>query len=92
MTRNSVTVSYGTSELSRGVVYYSTSPLSLTNEQLNSVDVSGAAVMTDSNLRVSQNIAINGLSANTTYYYAVYVTDQSGNVSMTWPAVFQTSL
>lgn len=92
VSRTSVSVNYGTSEFARGVVYYSTSPLSLSNEQLNSVSVSGAVAMTDSSVRTAQSIVLGGLNPNTTYYYAVYVTDQSGNVSMTWPAIFQTSL
>lgn len=47
--------------------------------------------MTDSNLNISQNVALSNLQANTTYYYMIYTTDSSGYVSVTWPATFQTT-
>ncbi len=87
---NSATVGWGTDEAAKGVVYYSSAPL-ITTEHANSVDVSGASVMTDANFRTSQNVSIVGLTHNTTYYYMVYVTDQTGNVSVTWPASFITA-
>lgn len=88
--RNNVAVTWNTDENAKGVVYYSTSPLTLV-ENTNSANVSGNTAMTDSNFRTSQNVGISGLSANTVYYYSVYATDQDGNVSMTWPATFQTT-
>ncbi len=89
--RNNATVSWTTDETSRGVVYYSSSPL-VTAEHLNSVDVSGNAVMTDMNYRSSQNVSLQNLDSNTTYYYMIYVTDQDGNVSVTSPReAFRTS-
>ena len=83
-------VAWNTNEFARGVVYYSTSPL-VTYEHTNSVDVSGNSVMTDTNYKSSQNVSIQGLSPNTIYYYLIYTTDQQGNVSVTWPATFQTT-
>lgn len=88
--RNSVAVNWNTDEYAKGIVYYSTSPL-VTYERTNSVDVSGNVAMTDESLRTSQNVSIPNLQANTTYYYMIYTTDQQGNVSVTWPAIFQTS-
>jgi peptidoglycan hydrolase-like protein with peptidoglycan-binding domain len=88
--RNNATVNWYTNSATKGVVYYSTSPLS-TYENANSVNVSGSVAMTDTNLRTSQNVALSGLLANTTYYYLVYTTDQEGDVSVTWPATFQTT-
>ncbi len=88
--RNSAAVSWNTNEYANGVVYYSTSPLS-TYERANSVDVSGNTAMTDTGFRTSQNVSISGLQANTVYYYLIYTTDQSGNVSVTWPSTFQTA-
>jgi peptidoglycan hydrolase-like protein with peptidoglycan-binding domain len=87
---NSATVNWNTDEASKGVVYYSTVPLSL-NERTNSVDISGNGVMTDANFRTTQNIQLLGLAANTTYYYSVYSTNQQGNASLSWPATFRTS-
>ena len=87
---NGATINWSTSELAKGVVYYSTNPLT-TYERTNSVDVSGNTAMTDSSLRASQSVSLSGLSSNTTYYYMIYTTDQDGNVSVTWPSTFQTS-
>lgn len=86
---NSARVSWNTNEQARGVVYYSSSRLS-EYENLNSVTISGATAQTDSNLRSSQDVTLSGLSSNTTYYYDVYVTDASGNVSMTMQNSFTT--
>ncbi len=87
---NSATVGWYTNESAKGVVYYSTSPLT-TYENTNSVTTSGNTAMTDSVYRTSQSVALSNLSANTTYYYMVYTTDQAGNVSVTWPTSFRTS-
>jgi peptidoglycan hydrolase-like protein with peptidoglycan-binding domain len=88
--RNSVSVNWSTDEDARGVVYYSSSPL-VTYERTNSVDVSGQTAMTDNNLHMSQSVMIQNLQASTVYYYMVYTTDQSGNVSVTAPQAFQTT-
>lgn len=90
-TRSSSNINWNTDESAQGVLYYSASPLILT-EHPNSVDVTGAsALMTDTSLRTSQSIAIQNLQPNTTYYYMIYSTDQSGNVSVTWPSTFHTN-
>lgn len=83
------TIAWNTNELAKGMIYYSTSPLS-TYENENSVNVSGSVVSTDMSERTYQNVSIANLQSNTTYYYMIYVTDQSGNVSVTVPSTFQT--
>ena len=89
--RNSATVKWDTGAYASGIVYYSTSPLILT-EYLNSVTVgNGNSVMTDSTLHPSQDIVLSNLNANTTYYYMIYATNQLGNVSVSWPSTFQTT-
>ncbi len=88
--RNAATVNWTTDELAKGVVYYSTSPLAL-YEYPNSADVSGSSVMSDMNFKSTQSVSVQNLQPNTVYYYLIYTTDQSGNVSVTWPATFQTS-
>ena len=88
--RNNANVSWNTNESAKGMVYYSTSPMTL-GEHANSVDVSGNVTMTDNEYRGAQSVAIPNLSANTVYYYLIYTTDQQGNVSVTWPATFQTT-
>ncbi len=42
-------------------------------------------------LRTMHSVQVSGLSANTNYYYVIHVTDQAGNVSVTWPAVMHTN-
>lgn len=88
--RNGATVNWNASQNTKGVVYYSTSPLA-TTEREHSVDVVGIAAMTDMNYRSSHNVAITNLQANTTYYYMIYTTNQSGDVSVTVPTTFQTT-
>ena len=80
--RNSAVVSWNTDELSKGMIYYSTSPLVM-YERDPSPEIYGTIASTDMNLHTSQNVQIQNLQANTTYYYMVYVTDQDGNVNVT---------
>lgn len=89
--RNNASVSWNTDQSATGVVYYNTSPLNL-NTSLTNVSVSGGySAMTDSAFRNYQSVSLQNLSANTTYYYMVYSTDQGGNVSVSWPSTFQTT-
>src|SRR3989339_860825 len=88
--RNNATVYWATNENAKGVVYYSTSPLT-TYEYVNGVTVSGATAMTDANFRTSQGVVLQGLQSDTIYYYLIYTTDQDGNVSVTWPSSFRTT-
>lgn len=83
-------VNWATNESAKGIVYYSATPLT-TYEYYNSVDVSGSTAMMDTTFRITQNVAIAGLQANTTYYYLIYSTDEAGNVSVTWPSTFHTA-
>lgn len=79
---NSVNLSWSTNESAKGFIYYSTSPLNA-YENDNSVTVTGANTASNSNNYLSsQTISLQNLQANTTYYYMIYVTDQSGNVSV----------
>ncbi len=88
---NTAIVSWNTDESAKGIVYYGTSPLTLT-ENVNVINVSGgSAVMTDTAFRTSQNVSLQGLTPNTTYYYAVYSTNQANNSSVSWPATFRTT-
>jgi peptidoglycan hydrolase-like protein with peptidoglycan-binding domain len=88
--KHTATVNWSTDQSAKGIVYYSTSPLS-TYENFNSVNVSGGIATTDTSFHTSQSVLIQNLQANTTYYYLVYTTNQSGNVSVTWPSTFQTT-
>ena len=88
---SSANVSWNTSEPARGKVYYSNTPLTLSNETPKSVDISGASVMSDSALRYAQNVFVPSLQGNTTYYYSVYSTDGDGNLNLSWPRTFHTN-
>ena len=87
---NVPTITWSTNVLTKGVVFYSASPL-VTYERVNSVDISGSSIMTDTNFRSNQSIAIPNLLNNTVYYFMIYTTDQNGNVSVTAPSTFKTS-
>ncbi len=87
---NNATVSWNTNEYAKGVIYYSTNPLTM-YEYPNSADISGNSVMSDANFHTSQSVSVQNLQSNTVYYYLIYSTDQSGNVSVTWPSTFQTT-
>lgn len=88
---NSVTVSLATSELSRVKVFYSTSPLTVTEatSPLVKHSISGQ-VSEDTSLKTSHSISINGLSGNTVYYFIVEATDASLNSSVTSQSSFET--
>lgn len=89
--RNSVTVNWNTDQSSKGVVYYSTTPFTL-SDNVNSVDIGGGMYAVNDNVsRNTQSIVLQGLQANTMYYYFVYVTSDAGIVSMSWPTTFQTT-
>ncbi len=88
--RNAATVNWTTNESAHGLVYYSNVPL-VTNEHPTTVDISGSTALTDIGSHTSQSVVIPNLQANTVYYYMVYTTDESGNISVTWPSTFRTT-
>lgn len=89
--RNTATVSWSTQQPASAVIYYSTSPMTL-SDNINSVDIGGGAMVTTSTgYANSQSIMLSGLQANTTYYYLVYATSNAGVVSISWPTTFQTT-
>jgi hypothetical protein len=92
----SATVNWTTLGFSRGQVYYSTSPIRLSNlfdqTGINSQPmVSGSLAPYDSVERTSHSITINGLMSNTTYYYEVVALDSANNVAISVPASFHTA-
>lgn len=89
--RNTATVTWNTDQSSKGIVYYSTTPFTLT-DNINSVSVGGGTYATNDNMmRTSQTLTLQGLQANTMYHYFVYATSSTGVVSMSWPTTFQTT-
>lgn len=88
----SATVAWNTDENSSALLYYSTSPLGLSEgSETSAITVYGTSVVANINLQSMHNATVTGLQANTTYYYLVYARDGAGNESVTWPSTFRTS-
>jgi peptidoglycan hydrolase-like protein with peptidoglycan-binding domain len=89
---NQVAVSWNTSEGSSAWVYYSTSPISISEAtDYSPLTISAANVTANTDLRTSHSVTITGLSSNTTYYYVLYVKNSAGTESTTLPQTFRTS-
>ncbi len=85
------TVTWYTNENASGKVFYSASPIVLTEtSQTTGVGVSGYSVVANLDLSSTHTGYISGLQSNTTYYYVTYVKDSAGNETVTWPATFRT--
>lgn len=91
---NGATVTWVASEASYGKVYYSTSPIMISNvyEQTGVFSgepvVSGTLAQYDGLARSTHTVNINNLSSNTRYYYLVVIFDATKNISYTLPASF----
>jgi peptidoglycan hydrolase-like protein with peptidoglycan-binding domain len=89
---NSATFSWNTNENSTAVIYYGTSFQNMTESSATTgVSIGGSSSLVNSNFQTSHTATITSLSANTTYYYVLYVKDAAGNESVTWPSTFSTS-
>jgi peptidoglycan hydrolase-like protein with peptidoglycan-binding domain len=88
---SSATLSLMTNESASALVYYSTSPIPMTEASASSnVNISGPNQIMNIDLNTNHSTTIGGLMSNTTYYYVVYVRDGSGNESITMPSTFRT--
>ena len=92
-TSTGATLSWTTNENASATVYYSTSPLNITEGDVGKgVAISGGtSMMPYTDMRMSNSAMLTGLQPNTTYYYTVYAKDANGNESMTWPSTFHTT-
>lgn len=90
----STLVTWVTNEETQGVLYFSTLPLYMSENQgmfTGSVLVTGTPLVSANNgLRTSHAVNAQNLHPSTTYYYVIHTTDQAGNVSVTWPSTFVT--
>lgn len=92
---NSAFIKWSTNELSKGKVYYSTTPIVIREASGNFMEpfiTSSVLNVEDANFTVSKAISISGLQSNTIYYYMIVSTDSSGNVSITLPSSFMTTI
>ncbi len=96
MANNSAIITWTANEAAMGKVYYSTSPITISNVfDVTGVFsgepvVSGTLAEYDAAARVTHTVNITNLTPNTTYYYLVVVFDASKNSSITAPASFRT--
>ncbi|MDO8183428.1 MAG: peptidoglycan-binding protein [bacterium] len=92
-TNTAATISWTTSELTQGQVYWNNVPLQL-NEAAGPHQqpyVSGNLALAAGGLQTYHTVTISNLQANTTYYYLIRSVDNIGNMSMIWPSFFKTN-
>lgn len=94
ITNNGATVMWNTSQPATGTIYYSTSPLSVTETTGpgQSPGISGANLQTSTvAIGTTNSVSLTNLTGNTTYYYMVLAVNASGQISVTWPSTFRTN-
>jgi peptidoglycan hydrolase-like protein with peptidoglycan-binding domain len=97
-TNSSATINFGSTDFARAKVYYSTSPIYMSNTfdatgfVAGEPIVSGTLAPTDLVVRMSHSVGITGLSSNTVYYYMIVVLDASNNFGISAPASFRTAI
>lgn len=77
-----------------GTVYYSASPLQVTESLSPTVApaVAGTNVMSmNSASNTSNSLLLSNLAKNTTYYYMIVSVAPSGQLNVTWPSTFTTT-
>jgi len=89
--KTTASIDWRTSESSTATIFYSDSPISLTEgTSFTDVNVSGSRFLAHSDFQTSHNANLTDLDSDTKYYYVVYVKDAAGNESLTWPETFNT--
>lgn len=82
---NSATFAWSTNENATGKVFYSMTPITLNEGDVNSFgfNVVSGLVASNNNLAANtQQVTVSGLASNTTYYSVIVSTDTQGNVSL----------
>ncbi len=85
VSRNAATFSWNTDETATAKIFYHTSPVMMSEGDINSVgfgSLTGSTATSDNIARVSHQVTISGLQPNTRYYYVIVATDVKGNVSL----------
>jgi peptidoglycan hydrolase-like protein with peptidoglycan-binding domain len=84
-------LSWNTSGNTSSVIYYSTSPLVMTESSPTSgVVISGSSMIGNSDYTTAHQASVAGLASSTTYNYVIYTRDAAGNENITWPTTFRT--
>lgn len=90
-TNSGQSLMWNTNKPATGVVYYSTSPFLLSEAagMGGAPGISGTNVFTmNTPSNTSNSVVLSNVAASTTYNYIIVSTDASGNIQMTWPALF----
>lgn len=85
VSRNSATFSWNTDEMTTAKIFYHTSPVMMSEGDINSVgfgSLTGSTATSDNIARASHQVTISGLQPSTRYYYVIVATDVKGNVSL----------
>lgn len=86
------TISWNTGMAANAYVYYSTSPISISEQtEYSAFSINTAGTLVHTDLRNSHSLTIQSLASHTTYYYVVYSKDVQGNENISLPATFTTS-
>lgn len=90
---SSAVISWSTSKLARGKLYYANAPLVFSYSELNFVEPSNlnGSVLSSSGTGFSQSITLTGLMPGTTYYIVPAAIDLAGNVSTGSQVSFRTN-
>ncbi len=93
VTNTTATFIWNTNELTRGEVYWSTSPLRADEATgpRQQPYVSGTLALDAGGSQTNHTVMVSNLQANTLYYYLVRGIDGVGNTTMTWPSTFRTN-
>lgn len=87
----SAVVSWNTNEAARGIVYYSTTPITGGDSETAPYNYSlSGTTATESSLSISHSIMLSNLASHTTYYYDLASIDKYGNVTIVLGTTFVT--
>ncbi|MBY0473307.1 fibronectin type III domain-containing protein [Patescibacteria group bacterium] len=89
-----MTVMWNTSQPATGTIYYSTSPLTVTETTGpgQSPGITGVNLQTSTvAIGTTNSVNLTNLYAHTTYYYMILAVNASGQISVTWPSTFMTN-
>lgn len=85
VTSNSATFTWYTNENATAKIFYSTTPITINEGDVNSIGfgvVNGYTAFSNNYASTNQQVIISNLSSNTLYYYMLVSTDVEGNVSI----------